>query len=295
MTYVFNDSFLITFTSYNVQSEHGFVLSYVARYDNTTEAQTSMKPEVETTTNIELSTTQQSTSNTETTTDELSTSLFSTSTAQTSTSEAETLSSSHTSTLTSIMFTESKLVTTSHQQISTDQQKTTYPATDVQPDTFTYITTTGVAVSSKYISMLKISTIHWTHAMETTTYTSSPSEAPTKYQTTDALETIPTSILTDSTTVIQQSTSGSIITVQPDTFTVVPTTGASFSSETISVSETSTKYKTTGTIETTETIMVDSTTTIQPGRSNYDSTLIEVHCSKSAVGIFETSQGYCEL
>jgi hypothetical protein len=68
---------------------------------------------------------------------------------------------------------------------------------------------------------------------------------------------------------------------------VVPTTGASFSSETISVSETSTKYKTTDTIETTETIMVDSTTTIQPGRSNNDSTLIEVHCS--GVGIFETS------
>lgn len=57
MTYVFNDSFLITFTSDNKQPEHGFVLSYVARYDNTTEAPTSMKPEVETTTNIELSTT----------------------------------------------------------------------------------------------------------------------------------------------------------------------------------------------------------------------------------------------
>ena len=42
MTYVFNDSFLITFTSDNSQSEHGFVLSYVARYDNTTDEQTSM-------------------------------------------------------------------------------------------------------------------------------------------------------------------------------------------------------------------------------------------------------------
>ena len=153
MTYFFNDSFLITFTSDNMQPEHGFVLSYVARYDNTTEAQTSMKPEVETTTNIELSTTQQSTSNTETTTDELSTSLYSTSTAQTSTSEAETLSSSHTSTLTSIPSTASTLVTTSHQQISTDQQKTTYPATDVQPDTSTDITTTGVASSSETISV----------------------------------------------------------------------------------------------------------------------------------------------
>ena len=114
-------------------------------------------------------------------------------------------------------------------------------------------------------------------------------EASTKYQTTDVSETIPTTILTDSTTVIQQSTSGSTTTVQPDTFTVVPTTGASFSSETVSVSETSTKYKTTDTIETTETIIVDSTTTIQPGRSNYDSTLIEVDCSKFGVGIFETS------
>jgi len=63
-TYVFNDSFLITFKSDDQQSEHGFVLSYVERKDNTTEEQTSIKPEVETTTNIELSTTQQSTSNT---------------------------------------------------------------------------------------------------------------------------------------------------------------------------------------------------------------------------------------
>ena len=40
--YVFNDSFLITLTSDNMQSEHGFVLSYVERKYNTTEEQTSM-------------------------------------------------------------------------------------------------------------------------------------------------------------------------------------------------------------------------------------------------------------
>ena len=79
-TYVFNDSFLITFLTDNDLQRRGFVLSYVERKDNTTEAQTSMKPEVETTTHIELSTTQQSTSNTETTTDELSTAQYSTST-----------------------------------------------------------------------------------------------------------------------------------------------------------------------------------------------------------------------
>lgn len=61
-TYVFNDSFLITFKSDDQAEKRGFVLSYVESKYNTTEEQTSIKPEVETTTNIELSTTQQSTS-----------------------------------------------------------------------------------------------------------------------------------------------------------------------------------------------------------------------------------------
>ena len=59
-TYVFNDSFLITFKSDDQVEKRGFVLSYVESKDNTTKEQTSIKPEVETTTNIELSTTQQS-------------------------------------------------------------------------------------------------------------------------------------------------------------------------------------------------------------------------------------------
>jgi hypothetical protein len=40
--YVFNDSFLITFTSDDEERRYGFVLSYVERKYNTTEEQTSM-------------------------------------------------------------------------------------------------------------------------------------------------------------------------------------------------------------------------------------------------------------
>ena len=102
--YVFNDSFLITFTSDDQERKHGFVLSYVERKYNTTEEQTYIT--------------------------------------------------------------------------------TTYPATDVQTDTSTGITTTGVASSSETISVSKTSTIHSTATMETTS----------------------TTTLTDSTTNIHQGT-----------------------------------------------------------------------------------------
>jgi hypothetical protein len=86
--YVFNDSFLITFTSDDEERRYGFVLSYVERKYNTTEEQTSIT--------------------------------------------------------------------------------TIYPATDVQTDTSSGMTTTGVASSSDTISVSKTSTIHSTATMETT-------------------------------------------------------------------------------------------------------------------------------
>ena len=135
-TYVFNDSFLITFLSDGIEEHRGFVLSYVERKDNTTEAHTSMKPEVETTTHIELSTTQQSTSNTETTTDELSTTQLSTSNTETTTDELSTTQQS-----------------TSNTETTTDELSTTQQSTSNTETTTDELSTAQYSTSTVHICM----------------------------------------------------------------------------------------------------------------------------------------------
>ena len=66
-----------------------------------------------------------------------------------------------------LSYVERKYNTTEEQTSMT----TTYPATDVQTDTSSGITTTGVASSSDTISVSKTSTIHSTATIETTSTT----------------------------------------------------------------------------------------------------------------------------